>query len=49
MTLAASGVNAAFKTTVLIAPDEAWRAMRRAGETKIGYISPVGYASHELR
>jgi uncharacterized protein with GYD domain len=46
MTLAASGVNAAFKTTVLIAPDEAWRAMRRAGDTTIGYLSPVGYASH---
>ena len=41
MTLAASGVNAAFKTTVLIAPDEGGRAIRRASEGKTGYTSPV--------
>ena len=29
MTLAVGGVTAAFKTTVLIAPDEAGRAIRR--------------------
>jgi hypothetical protein len=46
MTLAANGTNASFKTTVLIAPDEAWRAMRRASEVDTGYVSPVGYASH---
>ncbi|MGP6159106.1 MAG: GYD domain-containing protein [Vulcanimicrobiaceae bacterium] len=40
LTLAGSGTNAAFKTTVLIAPDEAIRAMRRAAEAKTGYRSP---------
>jgi uncharacterized protein with GYD domain len=41
MTLVASGVNSAFKTTVLMVPEVAGRAMRRAGETKTGYASPV--------
>jgi uncharacterized protein with GYD domain len=45
MTLAANGANASFKTTVLIAPDDAWRAMRRASEVDTGYVSPVGYGS----
>jgi len=46
MMLEAAGSTSALQTTVLIAPEEARRAMVRAGSVASGYRSPVGYASY---
>jgi uncharacterized protein with GYD domain len=46
LTLNAGGAASAVRTTVLITPDEAKRAMQRAHTTPTLYVPPVGYAAH---
>ena len=46
LTLNAAGTNASFRTTVLVSPQEAAGAMRRAHMVSTGYRPPVGYVSH---
>ena len=41
LTVAASGAVASIKTTVLITPEEAVGAMRRAGSVESGYAAPT--------
>jgi uncharacterized protein with GYD domain len=46
LTLNAAGANASFRTTVLLTPQEAANAMRRAHMVATGYTPPIGYVSH---
>ena len=46
ITLNAAGSNASFRTTVLLTPQEAASAMRRARMVATGYTPPIGYTSH---
>lgn len=46
LTLTGAGGNTTLTTTVLLSPDEGYRAMQRANRTTSGYQPPVGYASH---
>ena len=46
LTLNAAGANASFRTTVLLTPQEAANAMRRAHMVTTGYTPPIGYVSH---
>ncbi len=46
LTLTGAGANAALTTTVLLSPDEGYRAMQKANATTSGYQAPVGYSSH---
>lgn len=46
LTLTGAGANATLSTTVLLSPEEGFRAMQQANRTTSGYKAPVGYASH---
>lgn len=41
LTIGTGGAAAAIKTTVLISPEEAVRAMEQAGTTRSGYTPPI--------
>src|SRR5262245_43895941 len=45
LTVAKSGAVDQLKTTVLISPKEALKAMKQASETKSGYTPPAGKAA----
>lgn len=44
--LGAAGATSALNTTVLLAAEEGYHAMRKANATTTGYKSAMGYASH---
>ncbi len=44
--LNATGLNAAFRTTVLLTVEQGWHAMRLAHDAETGYLPPAGYVSH---
>ena len=46
LTLTGAGSNTTLTTTVLLSPDEGYRAMQKANMTSTGYQTPVGYSSH---
>ena len=46
LTLTGAGGNTTLTTTVLLSPDEGYRAMQTANATTSGYRAPVGYSSH---
>ncbi len=45
-TLTGAGANVAFRTTVLLTPDEGKAAMLQASSMQSGYRPPVSYTSH---
>ena len=46
LTLTGAGADSVLATTVLLSPEEGYRAMEKANQTRSGYRSPVGYGSH---
>jgi uncharacterized protein with GYD domain len=45
LTLTGAGANHALTTTVLLSPEEGYRAMEKVRQTRTGYQPPVGYGS----
>jgi uncharacterized protein with GYD domain len=45
LTLTGAGANRTLTTMVLLSPEEGYRAMQKARETRTGYQAPVGYGS----
>ena len=45
-TLTGAGANVAFRTTVLLSPDEGKATMVHANSVRPDYRAPVGYSSH---
>ena len=46
LTLTGAGGTTTLATTVLLSPEEGYRAMQKANATTTGYKAPVGYSSH---